>query len=239
MERKKGTVLAAAALMLVLTGCGENKIPNLTDEQVVQLGEFTAVTLMRYDANNRSRLVDYTTMLESTPAPESSAPTEPSKEPQGMDPVDDTPVIGADSTDTTADMEEILMLPEQMSVSYEGYAVCGIYPEGESDFVITAAAGKKLLLLRFDILNVSDTEQAVDLLAADCTFRITVNGSYTRNALLTGLPDDLATFAGTIPAGGKASAVLLVEVDEETAGNISSIVLKMKNDSKTCTIQVL
>ena len=239
MNRKTGAALAAATLLLGLTGCGENKIPNLTDEQVAQVGEFTAFTLMRYDANHRSRLVDYTSMMESTPAPETPESPEPAPEQTGMDPVDDTPVIGNGETDTSADAEELLRLPEGMSLSCVGHTVCGVYPEGESDFVITAAAGKKLLVIQFDLANSLDAEQAVDLLESDCAFRITVNGKLTRKALLTGLPDDLSTFSGTVPAGGSVSTVLLIEVDGETAENISSIVLRLKNGSKAGTIQVL
>ena len=37
--------------------CG-NEIPDLTEEESQRIGEYAAVTLLKYDANNRSRLVD-------------------------------------------------------------------------------------------------------------------------------------------------------------------------------------
>lgn len=241
MKKRMGTALAAAVLAMGLAGCGENKIPPLTDEQIEQVGEFTAITLMRYDANHRSRLVDYSLLLDNNGAqtPEGPASAQPTQTPVGMDPVEDTPVIGPGEAEAQASLEETLGLPETMSVSFAGHALYDTYPEGENDFVITAAAGKKLLALQFDVKNASDTEQAVDLIREAPVFRITVNGNYTRRTLLTGLPDDLSTFSGTVPAGGSLSAVLLIEVNEETAGNISSISLNLKNGSMACTVQLL
>ena len=95
---KKKIVAAALAILMCLgtTGCGENAIPNLDEEELQAIGEYTAVTLMKYDANRRSRLVEL--------PEETTEPTEPSEqvpqetpEPSGMAPVDETPVIdGAD-----------------------------------------------------------------------------------------------------------------------------------------------
>ena len=239
MNKRIIVALAASMLVLCLAGCGENQIPDLTDEQMQMMGEFTAITLMRYDANHRSRLVDYSLLLE-TPEPETTPEPEPTKEPSGMDPVDDTPVINANGqTAANARIEDTLELPENVNVTFMGHALHDVYPEGEEGFAITATAGKKLLVLSFSIANDSGQDQAFDLLRMAPEFRITVNGDYTRRALLTGLVNDFATFMDTIPAGGSTTTVLVVEVDSETADNISSISLKLKNDSKSCTIQLL
>ena len=51
-------LLPAAFLILALTGCAENQIPDLTADQEKAVGEYVALTLMRYDAGHRSRLMD-------------------------------------------------------------------------------------------------------------------------------------------------------------------------------------
>lgn len=237
MSKRIVIALAAVMLVLCLAGCGENQIPNLTDEQVQVMGEFTAITLMRYDANHRSRLVDYTLLL-ATPEPETTP--EPTKEPSGMDPVDDTPVINANGqTGAGASLEKALEFPEGVAVAYTGQALYDVYPEGEGDFAIRATEGKKLLVLSFSVSNTTDQNQTLDLLGMDPVFRITVNGNYTRRALLTMLENDFATYMGTIPAGESMMTVLVIEVDSEMADNLTSISLYLKNDSKTCTIQLL
>ena len=57
--RNKNIVCGAllCAMMLSMTACG-NEIPDLTEEESQRVGEYAAVTLLKYDANNRSRLVD-------------------------------------------------------------------------------------------------------------------------------------------------------------------------------------
>ena len=70
-------------------------------------------------------------------------------------------------------------------------------------------------------------------------FRITVNGDYTRRALVTMLENDMTSFVGTIPNAAAASVVLAIEVDDAEAGNISAMTLDIKNDAKTCTIPLL
>lgn len=224
--------------MFGLAGCGENQIPELTDEQMQSMGEFTAITLMRYDANHRSRLVDYSLLLEPA-VPDVEPEPLPTQKPAVMDPVDDTPVIGENNqAGASASVEETLELPAGINVTYIGHALYDSYPEGEEAFSIQAADGKKLLVLSFSVSNSTDQDQLVDLLHIRPEFRLTVNGSYTRRALMTLLENDLSTYAGTITAGDSIGVVLVMEVDSETAGNITSITLNLKNDSNSCTIQL-
>lgn len=237
MNKKIITGLAAVMSVLCFTGCGENKIPDLTDEQKQMVGEFTAITLLRYDTNHKSRLVDYSWLLES---PEPEATPQPTKEPSGMDPVDETPVSGVNGQpETNVSLEEALDLPKGIHVVFFGQSLHESYPEGEDGFGITATQGKKLLLLSFSISNTAEQDQALDLLAMEPGFRITVNNDYSRTALFTGLENDFVTFRKTIPAGESTMAELVIEVDSEMADDIASISLKIKNNSKTFTIQLL
>ena len=56
---KKRIVCGALLCVMALgmTACG-NEIPDLTEAESQRVGEYAAVTLLKYDANNRSRLVD-------------------------------------------------------------------------------------------------------------------------------------------------------------------------------------
>ena len=59
MNRMKWKVFFAFVVMIMcLTGCAENQIPTMTDEQIYEVSEYVAITLMKYDASNRSRLVE-------------------------------------------------------------------------------------------------------------------------------------------------------------------------------------
>ncbi len=239
MKKRITAVLTAAVLCAGLTGCGKNLIPDMTDEQVKAMGEYIAITMMKYDANHRSRLVDLSRLEQKQPSVTPS-PEQP-EEPSGMGAVDDTPVVDSTVVENPYTMEDVLALPGGVVAVYSGYRLCDVYPDGEEGELISlpAAEGKKLLVLSFLLNNTSDQEQQVDLLSSGAGFRITVNETYTRRALSTTFINDMLNFKGAIPAGSSTEVVILVEVSEETASSLSSVSLNVKNDVKTYTIQIL
>lgn len=240
MKKTITGILAAAVLSFGLTGCGENQIPDMTDAELQMVGEYAAITLMKYDANNRSRLVELPE--ESVPQASGFQVNTEQKEPSGMGLVDDTPVVNSQGGDigNSYTMEELLGLSKELHVNYLGYELCDSYPYDEAGNYMTVAAvqGKKLLVLRFSIANNSGQELNADLLSNNADYRITVNGSVTRQALMTMLEDDMITYMGTIPAGGSEEVVLIAEIEDSVAAELSSVSLKVKNDSKAYTIQL-
>ena len=241
MKKRVSIALAVGLLAMSLAGCGENKIPDLTNDQMQKIGEFTAITLMKYDAGNRSRLVDISLLGLPDPTPEPTPEPTPAPTPSGMDPVDDTPVIGGGTGNSSATMEEVLELPEGLSVVYMGEELHKIYyPEDKNDAIsLTAAEGKQILVLNFSIMNASNQDQSVDFLSMAPEFRITVNDTYTRRALPTVFENDMPLYKGVIPAMQSIPLVILIEVEDTDAANLTSISLNLKNESKAYTIQLL
>ena len=209
--RNKNMVCGAllCAMMLSMTACG-NEIPDLTEEESQRVGEYAAVTLLKYDANNRSRLVD--------------------------------PEMVIAKLEKEAAMEDFFGLPEGVSITYEDYMVADSYPEDgvEDDyFALDASMGKKLLVLRFHLTNGSEQEETIDLLNTNSRYIITVNDSIRANALTTMLPNDMSTYAETLEPGQTQELVLLLEVNEDVAGAVQTIALRLKNASNEYTIQLL
>lgn len=246
MKKKISLFLAAALLILSLAGCGENQIPYMTDEQMQMLGEFTAITLMKYDANRRSRLVDLS-LLEQARASESPALPQTDSASQGMEPVDDVPVVDVSQdpqepqeTQEPAGLEQALGLPQGITVLFMGQEAYDSYPADEGAFfAVTAAEGKKLLVLDFAVINALEQEQTVDFLTLSPSFRVTVNGEYARRALTTMLENDMSTYAGSVPAMGSVSLVLVIEVDEAMAGSVQSLTLDMKSASGKYSVSLM
>lgn len=234
--------LMAVVICLGLAGCGENVIPELTADEMQLIGEYTAITMMKYDASNRSRLV--TLPPEREPVTSEPAETEPPREtekPSGMGEVADTPITNISEQENPGSMEEVLGLAEGVTVNYVDAEVCDTYPHNEEigAFAVTASEGKKLLVLRFRFSNGTEQEQTVDIASKkDMSFRITVNGDYRRNAMSVLLLDDMTVFMETLTAGESKEAVLVIEVDQGSIEEISSISLNLKNDAKAYTIQL-
>lgn len=244
MRTKKLKVgLMAVVLCLGLAGCGENAIPELTEQEMQTIGEYAAITMMKYDASNRSRLVTLPQVTEpAAPEPTETVPPRNPEEPSGMGEVADTPVT--DITQPEEDpgsMEDVLGLAEGVSVSYVDAELCDTYPHDEEigSVAVNASEGKKLLVMRFRFTNGTGEEQIVDIFSQkEMTFRITVNEEYRRNAMRVLVLDDMTALKETIPAGESTEAVLIIEVEQGSMEEIDSISLNLKNDAKTYTIRL-
>ena len=245
--RNKNIVCGAllCTMMLSMTACG-NKIPDLTEEESQRVGEYAAVTLLKYDANNRSRLVDPEMVIAKL---EKEAAREAAKAAQEEEKAEETGNTGTTEVtmptaqeDITASMEDFFGLPAGVGFTYEEYMVADSYPEdGATDeyFALDASAGKKLLVLRFRLTNGTEQEEKIDLLNTNSRYIITVNDSIRANALTTMLPNDMSTYAETLEPGQDQELVLLLEVNEDVAGAVQTIALRLKNASSEYTIQLL
>ena len=243
--RNKNIVCGAllCTMMLSMTACG-NEIPDLTEEESQRVGEYAAVTLLKYDANNRSRLVDPEMVIAKL---EKEAAREAAKAAQEEVKAEETGNTGTTEVtmptaqeDITASMEDFFGLPEGISITYEDYMVTDSYPEDEAEyFALDASAGKKLLVLRFCLTNGTEQEEKINLLNTNSRYIITVNDSIRANALTTMLPNDMSTYAETLEPGQDQELVLLLEVNEDVAGAVQAIALRLKNASNEYTIQLL
>lgn len=245
--RNKNIVCGAllCTMMLSMTACG-NEIPDLTEEESQRVGEYAAVTLLKYDANNRSRLVDPEMVIAKL---KKEAAREAAKAAQEEEKAEETGNTGTTEVtmptaqeDITASMEDFFGLPEGVDITYEDYMVADSYPEdGATDeyFALDASAGKKLLVLRFRLTNGTEQEEKIDLLNTNSRYIITVNDSIRANALTTMLPNDMSTYAETLEPGQDQELVLLLEVNEDVAGAVQAIALHLKDASNEYTIRLL
>lgn len=234
--RNKNMVCGAllCAMMLSMTACG-NEIPDLTEEESQRIGEYAAVTLLKYDANNRSRLVDPEVVIAKLEKEAAKA------EETGSTGTTEVTMPTAQE-EITASMEDFFGLPEGVSITYEDYMAADSYPEDgvEDDyFALDASTGKKLLVLRFCLTNGTEQEEKIDLLNTNSRYIITVNDSIRANALTTMLPNDMSTYAETLEPGQSQELVLLLEVNEDVADAVQTITLRLKNASNEYTIQLL
>ena len=216
--RNKNMVCGAllCAMMLSMTACG-NEIPDLTEEESQRIGEYAAVTLLKYDANNRSRLVDPEVVIAKL---EKEAAKETTKASQEEGKAEETGSAG--TTEVTMPTAQ-----EEITASMEDF------------FALDASMGKKLLVLRFHLTNGTEQVESIDLLNTNSRYIITVNDSIRANALTTMLPNDMSTYAETLEPGQTQELVLLLEVNEDVAGAVQTIALRLKNASNEYTIQLL
>lgn len=248
---KKGiyVISLTMAVMLGMTACG-NVIPDMTDAQMQAVGEYAAITLMKYDVDHRSRLVDLELVAQAEAERREQAEAEAlrreqeaaaSQEEAGMRPTENTPVIGPDGLPEESNpisMEEVLNLPEGVTITYREMVVCDSYPEENvSFFSMSASDGKRFIVLKFDLYNGSGQDQPIDILSQGVTFNIVANGNYTRRALTTMLADDITCYNDTVAAGSSVELVAVMEAENSVADNVSALGVTLRSDTKTHTAQ--
>ncbi len=248
--RKKIFAILLVGMALMMTGCG-NAIPDMTEEQLQEIGEYTAMLLLSHDVNYRSRLVDVETLpkpesgdeISATPAP---IPVEtPAPENVGMDPTEDTPVIDLTGgqnggVQETLCLEEVLGLPEQLALSYTGYEIADSYPQNASAgeyFIAEAGEGNQLLVLHFALQNLGEGTESVYISGQSLVIKVSVNGD-TSNCLATFLKNDLLYFQGSVNPGESRETVILVEYEAQTLKDVASIEVNVKNGEKNTTIRL-
>lgn len=235
------TVLCGIAAAVFMTGCGVS-VPELTQEETDLISEYAVGILLKYDKNHSGRLVDttgYEAAEEEVLEEASKEETEPGQEPDNQE--EDTEIV-----DVSED-EEAQMMPstieeyyglQDLAFQYTGYELDQSYPPAaeESDlfFAMDATEGMQLLVLKFQVTNVSSEDQTLDMLAHGARFRISVNGEASKGALATMLLNDMQTYKDVIPAGTSVELVSIIEVPQ--AISIDSIELRLRGNEEDAVI---
>lgn len=228
--RKKIISLGIAGLLICITGCG-NTIPEMDEQQEKLVVEYMAGTLLKYDVNHVSKLtqlpVEQTEVEEST-QPEDEAVKEDGADTQLSEAEGSTETQEISEEPAVMSMDEFLGL-QGVSIQYTGYVVTDFYPEQGEEvyFVMDASEGNKLLVLKFEMENISAEDVLVDMMQKSVRYKICVNGD-EKNSLNTMLMNDLRYYQGTVAAGAREEVVLVREIPAEWENEIDSLELTMK-----------
>ena len=129
---------------------------------------------------------------------------------------------------------------EGVSVKYTGVIVDDVFPkaEGEPVFALKAYTGNKLVVLKFDVTNTTNSDITLDMVSKNLTIKGVFNKSIKTIAQVTLLPEALNTFKETIPAGKTVQTYLVFEMKETNANNLTSIALDIKSSKGTNTVNI-
>ena len=245
--------------IFVTTGCGQ--VIDLTDEENHLIAEYAAELLLKYDRNydtryNPDELEDTTeTMTETDATTEATTEVVSTTEAATTDqdapadgqttqaqPVTDEAVKEDIGATVDSDFDIAAFVGEsRISVRYAYYMVVDSYPSYDQDGMyieVQAPEGYKLLVLKFEVENKTNEEQAVDLYNKDVNYNIVVDNSRTTKQMLTILADDLYTYDKTIQASSREEAVLLYTVSDSVANKWTDLKLQIKYGGTSAVLQL-
>ena len=123
--------------------------------------------------------------------------------------------------------DESMEVMDGIYLSYQGYSVSSTYPESSKSYVINADKGKRLLVLRFDLYNGTDSGKKVNLIDKNILIQVILNGKNLGYTAVTFLPNDLTSYVGTIDSRAHESLVVLTEIDESASTSIQTLGMKV------------
>lgn len=139
---------------------------------------------------------------------------------------------GYDPSAITLSSEDSQEIMPDIFLSYQGYSISSTYPESSKSYVVNADKGKKLLVLRFDLYNASSSTKEVNMINLKLLFQIKLNGKNLGYSSVTFLPNDLASFIGSIESKAHESLVVLTQINEKDTSNIQNLGLIVTQDGK-------
>lgn len=119
-----------------------------------------------------------------------------------------------------------------VNFAYLGSEVRDSYTTSVYD--MTPSAGNKFLVMRFRMTANADGE--VNILSKNPKFKATINQGATATNEISLMPDDLATFKGTLKAGESRDLVILFQFKGDDLANIQSTTLQCTSNGGTSDI---
>lgn len=248
----------------MLTGCMD-AMPEMTAEQSGMVAEYAAGLLLKYSprynymlvsegelnaALQQRELAEQSTAEISTEE-ETSEAAETKESSETADNKDANPeesetaassetVPEQQFADAGTDLAAQLGLGEKVSLKYQSFEICDSYPKNATGYSgVDAAKGRKLIVMHFNIENSTNETVQCALYNYSIRIRADVNDGIRANTKDTPmLPDDMATYDGTLKAGEKADLAAVVEIPEMSDTDISSLTLSISSSNGDCAIKI-
>lgn len=235
---------------IMLTGCTQLIV--LTEEESDILSEYMAETVLKHDKKYKEALIypeDTTDIADSETnevnESEVASDTEGNMEAVSEQANSDDNLTTLDSTvaDNTNYMVSDMNLSDELGngnfeISYSNYKLYDSYPSNSKNnyFSLEASEGRKLLVVSFDIKNLSKKTQRLNLIKSGFEYTLSNDSNVTYNPKLTLLLNDIQYLDIEVPKGKSKEAVLVFEVLQDM--DVSKCNLLVSNQEKNAVINL-
>lgn len=231
---KMGAVLVAAAMLF--TGCGDPMVPLTEDEESIVVN-YSAGILAKHNSFQQEGITAvYPEEEEESEEPEE---TEESEEKEKTDETEKSKedAKGQSEQEPAEQGSKQITLTEALSVpkvqfSYHDYSTADSYKQGDY-FSMDASEGNTFLILNVNMTNTGKKAAECDFVQKQPSFVLSLNGEAGVRNQVTMLTNDLSTYKGTLEPGQTEAVILLFEVPQETAQNISTMKLNLEINGAT------
>lgn len=240
--------MTTAMTMALTTGCVD-QMPEMTQEQTDLIAEYAANLLLKYSPNYNYKIVDEQELEEIVETTEENLEESGEiKEEQVIQEATDTDTQSQQvESQETEEIKELLMPQEaeiaeflnveNFEIEYASYEIVNAYPKETSGFAVSAPEGKKLLVLHYDITNLTDDKATCELLEKEATVFANVNETGYREAMNTLLVNDFASYMEEFAAKETKEIVSIIAVPEEIE-EVETLEFQLRVSNQEITVKV-
>ena len=227
MMKKKISVLTAMSVtVLLLGGCG-TPMHTLSEEEENLIVQYSAQILAKHNIEQQDGMTSALTM-EETESEEAESEVTNDKE-------TDNSLSGEYGGDTqtkpqaveTISLEKAVGHEKNLAITYKGCKVQNIYKEGDY-FAVTPDPGNKLVVFRFSVKNKSSKTVRLNTASVENPFSACFSDGKTVDETVSLGVESLSSYDGKIKPGKKKNLVLLFQIPEKQAKDISGEKLFVK-----------
>lgn len=233
MRKSRMKMIAAVfAATLLLGGCGEAPY-ELTQSEESLIVNYSAHVVSKFNIKQKDGLTYVSpSKLQGEEETETELPEEEpvmdTETPEEGESADANAGAGEQPNEEAVDpgktLQDVFGI-DGLSIAYQGYDVKADCVE-EDYYSLNAPAGDTYVIMKISLTNSSGQDIAFDNLSKKALFKADIDGTEAK-AQTTILLTDFSTYQGTISAGQTVDTVLIFEVKEETAANITNIGLNV------------
>lgn len=228
MKKFKRSLFAAVAVMMMfLTGCG-TELYELTAEEENLIIHSAAYFVAKHNIQQKDGVNGY-------PLPDSFEEESESEDQSTEDGSGSNSEEDKKSEDMTA-LAELIGHKDTLKITYVGSQVTKTYKEG-SAYLVDAKEGKTFYVMKFKLTNITGEDVVVDNASKSPQVKL-VCDAVTAKSEVTFLMSDFSTYQGTVKEGEAVETILLFEVSEKVANEITSPKLQIKIGKTTKTIKL-
>ena len=227
--RKRITCGLLILCCLLMTGCEKMKELTAEEEEIITL--YAAKVVAKHNVRLSQGIVRHRGSLEDeeeaqeTETPEEVTEEEPSED--GTSPETVATDEAAEAEGTTPAVEPVTLTDamgfDGVTFSYKGASVPESLRLASYYTLPDPAAGDEYVIVTYEVRNTTESPQEISIARLRPAFTVTIDGESAAAGIV--LEDDLSTYEGTIEAGGAEDLILLFEVSEEAAADLSSLEL--------------
>jgi hypothetical protein len=233
---------------VTLTGCAQ--LVDMDDQQSDMVAEYMAGSVLRHTENYDEALIypesteteetnstdKVTATIMPTTTPEVTAPATKTEE-------DNAAITNAPTTDEKNNFKKVdfsdfmnVIGKDKLKITYNKYNLYDSYPDENDYFTIVPSKGKQLLILTFNVKNVTNATQVFNLSESQIVFELESAEGKTYNPMMTLLTEDIQYINLKIGAGKSQKAVIVFDVLKSM--DKSKMKLNISYKDKTTTLDL-